>query len=222
MQDLLLTSAALLEHSFFLSLSYVHHFKGMNTRETREFMKPWGKQKLQVTPVIDEDLRQRGLPVSHSKPDRHSHFFCVFANSALIPPRLSFLRANKKKGKMCHTKLPAKHSSEGIGGQFLMRTRRRGKTETARTSENIHPLKHLTHIPEKSWARRWVKPAHDSSDCSFIAHEHLPQWLCHIIIHILFMRINIKWLREAQRAPRGSQGLQETKGKISSGLRCCY
>lgn len=43
--------------------------------------------------------RQRGLPVSHSEPDCHSRFFCAFANSGLIPPRLSFLRANQKKAK---------------------------------------------------------------------------------------------------------------------------
>lgn len=59
-------------------------------------------------------------------------------------------QSKPKAAKMCHTKLPAKHSPEGTGGQFLMRRRRRGKRETATTSENIHPLKHLTHISEKS------------------------------------------------------------------------
>lgn len=70
-------------------------------------------------------------------------------------PGCHFSEQTKKRQNM--PKLPAKHSLEGTRGQFLMRMRRRGKRETARTSENIHPLKHLTHITEKSWARRWVK-----------------------------------------------------------------
>lgn len=70
-------------------------------------------------------------------------------------PGCHFSEQTKKRQNM--PKLPAKHSPEETGGQFLMRMRRRGKRETARTSENIHPLKHLTHITEKSWARRCVK-----------------------------------------------------------------
>lgn len=36
-------------------------------------------------------------------------------------------QSKSKPGKTHHTKLPAKHSPEGTGGQFLMRTRRRGR-----------------------------------------------------------------------------------------------
>lgn len=66
-------------------------------RGKKAFMKPWRKQKLQVTPVIDEHPRQCVLSVSHSMPDPHSHFFFVFANSGLIPPGCHFSEQTKTR-----------------------------------------------------------------------------------------------------------------------------
>jgi len=63
-------------------------------KKFNKFMKPW--RKPQVTTVTDEHPRKWGLPVPHSEPDCHSHFFYVVFKLLLIHPGLSFLKANKK------------------------------------------------------------------------------------------------------------------------------
>lgn len=163
---------------------------------------PWRKQKPQVTPVIDELPRQCGLPVSHPKPNYHSHFLqnvCV-CKLSLIPPSLAVI--SQGKSKPGNTKLLAKHSPEGTEEQLLMRTR--GKRETARTCENIHP------ISSTSWRKA---EQDDELNCSWQQRLQLycPQTPTPALPHrALHCGINTECLREAlmgrSRAQRGTKG----------------
>lgn len=141
MQDLLLTSAALLEQSFFLSLTYIHLCQGMDT----------GGKKGIYEALKEVEASSNSC---HRWAPQTMWSLCVTLHARLSFPfllcvcklGLDFSQAiisqsKPKSGKMCHTKLPAKHSPEGTRGQFLMRTRRRGEERDCKDFWKHPPLK---------------------------------------------------------------------------------
>lgn len=166
---------------------------GYREKKKKEFVKPWRKEKPQVAPVIDEHPRQCGLPVSHSKPNCHSRFSCVFANSVWFLPGCHFWEQTKTRQykAACQT--------------FPRRDRGAVSNEDEGEERDCkdfwkHPF-HLTHIPEKSWARQWVKLLITAEAAALLPTNSYP---CSAIEN------PIKWLREAlmggSRAQRGTKG----------------